>query len=123
MSAIDFRINCSALGASSYVVSVGGEADLHTAPELDHELRSLAGDGVDKVVVDLSGASFIDSTLLGVLLRHHRKLRSGGGELVLAADDIRIRRTFEITGLDRTFTIERTLPEAIERLSARGAPA
>jgi len=64
-------------------------------------------------VVDLSGATFVDSTTLGVLLGAVKRLRLIGGELVLVCADLNIRRILSITLLDRAFVIYDTLAEAL----------
>ena len=121
MSTLDFRITSSRVGSSAHVVCLAGELDVHTAPQLEEEFRALLLDGATRIVVDLAGASFIDSTTLGVLVRALGRLRAEGGELVLVSDDARILRAFQVTGLDRYFTIERTLTEGVDRLVARVA--
>ena len=121
VSTIDFRISSARLVGGAHVVALGGEVDLHTAPQLGEELDAVAADAGRRVIVDLSGATFIDSTVLGVLLRALRRTRRDGGQLVLVSDDRRILRTFEITGLDRKFRIEATLTEAVENLVHGGA--
>jgi anti-sigma B factor antagonist len=71
------------------------------------------GDGASNAVVDLGGVGFIDSTALRVLLRALPRFSRRGGTLVLVSDDRRVLRTLEITGLDRKFTVEPKLSEAI----------
>jgi len=102
------------------IVSLGGEVDAHTAPRLDEELAGAIEAGARRVVVDLAGTSFVDSTVLGVLLRTQRRLDGLEGRLVLVSDDPRILRVFELTGLDRQFQIERSLTETISNLSNGG---
>ena len=113
MSALDFRLSSAQLGPGAFVLALGGEVDLHTAPRLDEELFRLIDLGASRIVVDLTGASFVDSTILGVLLRALKRVRSDGGELVVVSDDRRVLRVFEVTGLDRKLRIERSLVEAI----------
>jgi anti-anti-sigma factor len=55
--------------------------------------------------------------VVGVLLEAKRRLDALDGRLVLVSDDPRIRRVFELTGLDRHFVIERSLMETIGDLS------
>jgi anti-sigma B factor antagonist len=118
---IEFQISSAALGRGVQIVSLGGEVDAHTAPRLDEELAGAIDSGARRVVVDLAGASFIDSTVLGVLLRADKRLK-GEGELVVVADDPRILRTLELTGLDRRLTIQSSLTEAIAKLSNGRTP-
>jgi anti-sigma B factor antagonist len=93
------------------VVGVEGEIDVATAPQLGDRLRVLESDGTATVVVDLSRVSFLDSTALGVLVASFKRLREGGGELRIVAQEPRILRVFEITDLDRVLAIYPT-PEA-----------
>jgi anti-sigma B factor antagonist len=117
MRTTEFQINSATLGRGVQIVSLGGEVDVHTAPRLDEEIAGAMENGARRVVVDLAGASFIDSTVVGVLLRAHQRLLGDEGQLVLITDDPRILRVFQLTGLDRRFTIERSLMETIARLS------
>ena len=113
MSTLDFRISSAHLADDAYILSVGGEIDLYTAPQLEGELSELTAVGARRIAVDLTGATFIDSTVLGVLLKALTLLDTGGGELVLVANDRRILKVFEITGLTRVFRIEPTLTAAV----------
>jgi anti-sigma B factor antagonist len=123
MSTVDFRISSAHLAEDAYIVSLGGEVDLYTAPQLEEELRTLTANGARRVVVDLAGAAFIDSTVLGVLLKALTRLDAGGGKLVLVSDDRRILKIFEVTGLGRVFRISPTLTDAIELVVGRdGVP-
>jgi anti-sigma B factor antagonist len=101
-----------------HVVAVRGEIDLFTAPELKQVLTDAIEGGERRVVVDLSGVSFLDSTALGVLIGTVKRLRSRGGALALVNTDPTIAKTFEITGLDQIFTILDTRDDAIRALNA-----
>ena len=87
------------------VLAVHGQADLHTAPELRSALGQVIDAGARGVVVDLSEATFIDSMTLGVLLGAVKRLRPSGGKVGIVCVDPHIRRIFEITLLDRVFSI------------------
>ena len=114
----EFEVRIAEVGNNSFVVSVSGEVDLHTAPEMERELVEVLQLGGNSVVVDLAEVGFIDSTVLGLLLRYKPRFRSRGGDLVLVSDDRRILRTLEITGLDRVFRIEQRLGDAVAGLQA-----
>jgi anti-sigma B factor antagonist len=117
MRTTEFQMSSATLGRGVQIVSLGGEVDVHTAPRLDEEIAGAIETGARRVVVDLAGTSFIDSTVVGVLLRAHQRLLGDEGQLVLVSDDPRILRVFQLTGLDRRFTIERSLMETIATLS------
>jgi anti-sigma B factor antagonist len=67
-------------------------------------------------VVDLSDTTFIDSMTLGVLLGAVKRLRPRGGQLRVVCSDPNIRKIFEITLLDRVFSLYATRGAALERL-------
>jgi anti-sigma B factor antagonist len=110
---VDFDLVTTELGEGTFVVGLTGEVDLYTAPELKSELLRLVAEGPNRIVVDLSGATFVDSTTLGVLLGAVKRLRLIGGELVIVCADLNIRRILSITLLDRAFTIYDTLDDAL----------
>jgi anti-sigma B factor antagonist len=110
---VDFDLVTQEMGDGTFVVGLTGEVDLYTAPELKSELLRLVAEGPNRIVVDLSGATFVDSTTLGVLLGAVKRLRLIGGELVIVCADLNIRRILSITLLDRAFTIYDTLGEAL----------
>ena len=120
MHTLDARIDTARIGRGVHVVALGGEIDLHTAPRLDEALFGAIHEGAERVLVDLAGTTFVDSTVLGVLLRAHRRLDDSGGRLVLVSNDPRILRTLELTGLDRTLAVEPTLTETVASLSVDG---
>ncbi len=71
----------------------------------------------------LGGIELIDSTALGVLLRARDALKRAGGDVVLVTNDRRMLRLFEVTGLDRTFRIENSLPGAVQSVAGEVVPA
>jgi anti-sigma B factor antagonist len=79
--------------------------------------------GGRNVVVDFSDTTFIDSTTLGVLVGGVKRLRGNDGQLALVCSDRNITKIFEITGLDRVFSIYNTRAEAVDALSTSSAPA
>ena len=118
---LEFNVQTAQIADETFVVSVTGEADMHTAPELERELQDVLRLGGRTAVVDLVEVGFIDSTALGLLLRFQPRFRTRGGDLVLVSDDRRVLRTFEITGLDRIFTIEQRLGDAVAQMCAQDA--
>ena len=111
----------SAVGGTA-VVAVQGEADLHTAQELRAVINDAIDSGATSLVVDLNDATFIDSMTLGVLLGAVKRLRSVGGHVSVVCADANIRRIFEITLLDRVFTLYRSRDTALDA-EVPGAPS
>jgi anti-sigma B factor antagonist len=103
--AIEFRIGDRRLQDGTPVVAVAGEIDLFTAPELKHHVERALDRDPDRLVVDLTGTTFIDSSSLGVLIGAHRRLARSGGALVVVAAERSVVKTLKITGLDQLFTV------------------
>jgi anti-sigma B factor antagonist len=102
---LEFAILRRRLGNGTFVVAASGEVDLYTATELERALASSVTEGAAQLVVDLSGATFIDSTALHVLLPAARQLERAAGELIVVVPDPNVRKVFEITGFDRLFAV------------------
>ncbi len=109
-----FRIDVERPVAGTAVVSVTGDADLHSAPELRDRLGELVDEGTTRVVVDLTETTFVDSMTLGVLLGSMKRLGTAGGRLELVVSRPDIRRIFEITMLDRVFELYPSREQALE---------
>jgi anti-anti-sigma factor len=106
MRLMDPDITVARVGDSMTVVSVHGELDLNAAEELREAIST--GSEAPRVVIDLVGTTFIDSTALGVISGAAR-----GADLTVVASDPRIIRILQLTGLDRSIRVERSLAEAI----------
>ncbi|HEX3948143.1 MAG TPA: STAS domain-containing protein [Acidimicrobiales bacterium] len=94
------------------VVSVTGEIDVATAPQLRDRLQSRVAAGSSTVAVNLLDVTFLDSTALGVLVGALKRCREAGGDLRLVIAEPRILKVFEITGLTEVFSIYGTVDEA-----------
>ncbi len=99
-------------GLDPAIVVVSGEVDLHSSSRLSEALDALALAGAWKVVVDLQGVDFIDSSGLRVLLTARRRMEPDGGTLSLVCTQPRILKVLEITGLLSAFSIHSSLDEA-----------
>ena len=113
---MNFDIKTEQAGGDVYVIALTGEIDLYTAPEFKQQLLDVIEKGGKQVVVDLTDTTFIDSTTLGVLVGGVKRLRPNGGQLSIVCSDRNITKIFEITGLDRVFTIYGTRDEAVAQL-------
>jgi anti-sigma B factor antagonist len=119
---MNFDIKTEQVDGGAYVISLAGEVDLYTAPEFKQQLLDVISQGGKDVIVDFSGTTFIDSTTLGVLVGGVKRLRTNDGQLSLVCNDRNITKIFEITGLDRVFTIYPTRDEAISNAGTSNTP-
>jgi anti-sigma B factor antagonist len=116
---MNFHISDEEIDSETQVIELGGEIDLYTAPEFKERMVALIEDGKKRIIVDLSAATFIDSTTLGVLVGGVKRLRPTGGTLALICTDQNITKIFEITGLDRVFPIHASRAEALAAVAAQ----
>jgi anti-sigma B factor antagonist len=120
---MNFDIKTEDLGGDTHVIALTGEVDLYTAPEFKQQLLDVISQGSKHVIVDFTNTTFIDSTTLGVLVGGVKRLRTNDGQLSLVCSDRNITKIFEITGLDRVFTIYPTRNEAVDQVQASGPAA
>ena len=118
---MNFDLTTEQLSDETYVISLAGEVDLYTAPEFKRQLLEVIDRGGSKVVVDLTDTTFIDSTTLGVLVGGVKRLRPNDGRLSLVCSDRNITKIFEITGLDKVFTIYARRDEALSGIGVAAA--
>jgi anti-anti-sigma factor len=103
------------------IVCAIGEVDLATAPTMETHIANALEKNSD-LIVDLTGTTFIDSVALGVLTWALERTDDSEQRLFLVADDPRILRVFELTGLTGSFAIFDSRAALSTHLSA-GSPS
>jgi anti-sigma B factor antagonist len=101
------------------IVALGGEHELFGATKLQRRLEALLDEGLS-VVVDLTDATFLDSSIVSVLLRARDRARQTGAHYAVVLDESSgesVLRMFEITGLDRFLPVVRDREAALARAS------
>src|SRR5256885_221172 len=88
------------------VIAVCGVIDLFTAPEFKAGLFGVIDRGTDRIVVDFSETSFVDSSALAALLAARKRLAGRHGQLAIAGLNPGLTDTFRLTGLDQLFLVE-----------------
>ena len=94
-------------------VTVGGELDLHAAPEVKESLLRSIDAGARRLVVDLSDATFIDSTAIGVLVGARKRLDERGGSIHMACTNEHVLSVFEMAGLAEAFDVHQSREQAL----------
>ncbi len=89
---------------TALTLALQGRLDTVTSPELEAELKNSL-DGVDSLVLDLSGLEYISSAGLRVLLSAHKTMSGRSGMKVTNAGEI-VREVFEVTGFSDILNIE-----------------
>jgi anti-sigma B factor antagonist len=116
---VNFKINTRSLHAGIPLIELEGEVDVYTAPQLKQQMISLLESGNTEMVVDLTKVEYLDSTALGVLIGGLKRVRERDGNLPLICPSPRIRRVFEITGLDKIFDIYNSEGEARSEIAGK----
>jgi anti-sigma B factor antagonist len=98
-------------------LTIEGELDLATAPKVRDPLERAIESGISRIVVDMLGCGFIDSTGLGVLLHAAKRLEEKDGAMALVCVDDQIKRLLELTMIDRTIPVFDTRERALAEIS------
>jgi anti-sigma B factor antagonist len=110
-----FELDVTAADSGVVVCSVVGELDVASAPKLRQALVQAVADadGPPRIVIDLAGVDFLDSTGLGVLLGGLKRTLAKGGALGLCRAEPQVRKVFEITRVIEILPIHDDLDTAI----------
>jgi anti-sigma B factor antagonist len=113
------RISVDTTGTATWTVALEGEHDLSTVATLEDELAAIFAQGTS-VVIDLSGATFMDSSVLRQLVLAQRRVDGNDAEvLVLVAPAGSFAaRMFSLVGVEHMFTTFETRADALHALSS-----
>jgi anti-sigma B factor antagonist len=109
------EITVSQRGEQTFVVSLAGELDLGTSPEVARTLEGLIGNGARRVVVDLARLEFLDSSGINVLVSAARSMDGDGGALTLAAVQPLVRRVLDIAHVPEVVAVADSVELALGR--------
>jgi anti-sigma B factor antagonist len=98
---------------SHRILPLEGEIDMSVSPRIATELRALIRDKPEKLVIDLSKVSYIDSSGLAVLIDGMQKVEAYRGKLYLVGMRETVRIVFETSRLDQAFRIRRNVADAL----------
>lgn len=122
MNPAPFEASAAQLEDGIRVLTVRGELDLSTAPELEQPLEEAVAAGDASILIDLSECEFIDSTGIALIVRAWQRLdenadgNEGGRRVVLSSSNEQVRRVLEVTGLELSISIHGSRDEALAAL-------
>lgn len=102
-----------AKAGSHQILPLEGEIDLHVSPRIAAELDALINTKPEKLVIDLSKVSYIDSAGLAVLIAGMQKVEAYRGKLYLVGMQENIQLLFTTSRLDQAFRIRREVAAAL----------
>ena len=117
------EVRSEPVGSGVEIVILSGEHDLGTVPRVRDSLGAAASEG-KAILVDLSAATFVDSSILGALLEARRAaLEHDRGFAVACGGEAEpVRRVLEITGLADELPVHESREAALAALDAQGSP-
>ena len=121
MNPAPFEVKVGDLDRGVRTISVRGELDLSTAPDLEGPLEQALKSGEGSVLIDLSQCEFIDSTGIALIVRAWQRLDGGDGNgraLVICSQNDQVRRVLEITGLELSIPVHTTKDEALAAIAS-----
>lgn len=119
MTPTPFEVQNETLEDGVRIISVKGELDLDTAPELEAPLDDALAGGESSILIDLAGCEFIDSTGIAVIVRAWQRVGKddgGQGDLVLCCSNDQVQRLLKITGVESSISIHPDRDSALGQL-------
>jgi anti-anti-sigma factor len=84
------------------------------AGEIESKISDVAGNGIHKLILDLSGIDFLDSAGLGALMILYGNMKVRGGQLRLVAPGAKVLDVLKLTRTDSILAIDTNLEAALE---------
>jgi len=100
------------------VLAIEGDIDLHISPAVTEALNAMIKNKPERIVIDLSRATYIDSAGVAALILAMREVKEYGGKFFLSDVQETIRAILETSRLDRIFWI---FPDVDAALAANAA--
>lgn len=121
MSPAPFDVRKEQLDGGIDVITVQGELDMNTAPQLEQQLEEALANSGASIMLDLSQCEFIDSTGIALIVRSWQRLdrnagEGGEGRLVLCSHNHQVRRLLKITGVESSISLYERRNEALAEL-------
>ncbi|GAA0078737.1 anti-sigma F factor antagonist [Clostridium sp. CTA-5] len=96
------------------IITLVGELDHHSAEEVRVKIDDrMDRDNIEKVILNFSGVSFMDSSGIGVVVGRHKKISNKKGTLCITNVNTNVNKVFELTGLYKVVKNYKTIDEAI----------
>lgn len=102
---------------SILITALSGELDHNSAEEVRVRIDDrIDRDNIEKVILDFSGVTFMDSSGIGAVLGRYKKLVNKNGVLCIAEPNKNVNRIFELAGLYKVIKNYNTVDEAVRNI-------
>ena len=99
------------------VVIMEGELDHHSTEEARNKIdNQLDVEGINKLILDFSKVSFMDSSGIGVVIGRYKKLSAKNGRVCIVGVSPSVRRVFELSGMFKIIGLYDNIEEAIQNI-------
>lgn len=112
-----FRLEVERLGRSGLLLTVAGELDMATAPQLRARLDEAFAAGVTGLAIDLRPVGFLDSIALATMLHARRELGDEGRMAIVIASDSYAQLIFEVAGLPQCLDLFESREAAVAHIA------
>ncbi|ARC84516.1 anti-sigma F factor antagonist [Clostridium argentinense CDC 2741] len=97
------------------IVELMGELDHHNASEVRNKIDDMLDrDNINKLIMNFSGVSFMDSSGIGAVIGRYKKLSMKGGKLCITNLKPSVKRVFELSGLFKIIDIYDDVEQGIK---------
>jgi len=101
---------------NTLIIGLNGDLDHHSAEEVRNKIDDrIDRDKINKLILDFSGVTFMDSSGIGVVIGRYKKLSMRDGEVRIAEINNNVKRVFELSGLFKIIKTYNTVEEALNR--------
>ncbi|HJT86290.1 MAG TPA: STAS domain-containing protein [Bryobacteraceae bacterium] len=115
-----FEVERSTLDSGIMVLALSGTMTMgNQLQQLEWAVQDLAKAKQNKIVLDMSRITYLDSSAIGVLVGCHGLVRDSGGQLRLAGVTTRVGTIFKMSGVDAVLSVDPTRDHAVSVLAPK----
>ena len=99
--------------STAQIIAIEGELDLNRVPVIREQLATAIKAKAPRILIDLTGLTYVDSSGLALFIESLQNMRGYGGKLAIFGLSDTVRHIFEISRLDQVFEIHPDQPSAL----------
>ncbi|MCA0457387.1 MAG: STAS domain-containing protein [Chloroflexi bacterium] len=96
--------------------ALSGRFDASEASQVSTWLDAASGQSPARIIINMAGVTFLDSTALSTLVKGMKRCRQQNGDLIICCLQQQVKVIFELTRLDKAFSIHPDEASAIRAL-------